>query len=76
MLALSPGDVFASDFRIVRELGRGGMGSVYVVDQLSTGKQRALKLMNPNLVEDGKSRQRFVLEARVAPTCSPTTSSR
>ena len=42
---LSAGAVFAKDFRVVRALREGGMGAVYVVDQLSTGKQRALKVM-------------------------------
>ncbi len=41
------------------------MGAVYVVEQLSTGKQRALKVMHPNLVHDVKQRQRFVQEAKI-----------
>jgi formylglycine-generating enzyme required for sulfatase activity/serine/threonine protein kinase len=42
------------------------MGAVYVVDQLSTGKQRALKVMAPELATDPAIRERFVLEARAA----------
>jgi formylglycine-generating enzyme required for sulfatase activity/serine/threonine protein kinase len=42
------------------------MGAVYVVDQLSTGKQRALKLMAPELVHNPEVRERFVREARAA----------
>lgn len=41
------------------------MGTVYVVEQLSTGKQRALKLMLPQLVSDPSLRKRFEQEARV-----------
>ena len=37
---LSPGSIFAGDFRVIRHLADGGMGAVYVVEQLSTGKQR------------------------------------
>ena len=37
---LSTGPVFAVDFKVVRPLRAGGMGAVYVVEQLSTGKQR------------------------------------
>ena len=57
--------MFAGDFRVIRRLSEGGMGAVYVVEQVSTGKQRALKIMHPNLVHDESLRQRFVLEARV-----------
>jgi serine/threonine-protein kinase len=62
---LTPGSIFAADFRIVKPLSEGGMGAVYVVEQISTGKPRALKLMLPNLVADVKLRQRFEQEARV-----------
>jgi formylglycine-generating enzyme required for sulfatase activity/tRNA A-37 threonylcarbamoyl transferase component Bud32 len=41
------------------------MGAVYVVDQLSTGKQRALKVMAPELAMDELARERFVREAKV-----------
>ena len=64
--ALEPGAVFGADFRIVRELRAGGMGAVYVVDQLSTGKQRALKVMATALAGDPATRERFVFEARAA----------
>lgn len=47
--ALASGSVFAGDFRIVRPLAEGGMGAVYVAEQLSTGRQRALKVMQPSL---------------------------
>ncbi|MGZ3453919.1 MAG: SUMF1/EgtB/PvdO family nonheme iron enzyme [Polyangiales bacterium] len=62
---LRPGTVFGRDFRIVRALRAGGMGAVYVVEQLSTGKQRALKVMAPELAMDELARERFVREARV-----------
>jgi formylglycine-generating enzyme required for sulfatase activity/tRNA A-37 threonylcarbamoyl transferase component Bud32 len=58
--------VFGRDFRIVKALRAGGMGAVYVADQLSTGKQRALKVMAPELAMDPSIRERFVLEARAA----------
>jgi len=65
LLTLAEGTVFAGDFRVIRPLSEGGMGAVYVVEQLSTGKQRALKVMHPNLVHDPKQRQRFVQEAKI-----------
>jgi serine/threonine protein kinase len=61
---LTPGHVFAGQFRVVRPLAAGGMGAVYVVEQLSTGKQRALKLMLPLAIADGE--RRFAQEARTS----------
>jgi len=63
---LAPGAVFARDYRIVGLLAEGGMGAVYVAEQLSTGKRRALKVMLAELVSDPRARQRFELEARIA----------
>jgi len=62
---VAPGSLFAGDFVIERPLGEGGMGAVYVVQQRSTGKRRALKVMLPQLVGSEKLRQRFEQEARV-----------
>jgi serine/threonine protein kinase/predicted DsbA family dithiol-disulfide isomerase len=41
------------------------MGSVFVAHQISTGRERALKLMHPLLVADPDLRRRFEQEARV-----------
>ena len=62
---LTPGAIFARDFRVIRPLSAGGMGAVYVAEQLSTGKQRALKLMRPELVALPELRKRFEQEARL-----------
>ncbi len=59
------GAILGGDFRIERQLGAGGMGAVYVAEQISTGRRRALKLMHPSLVSDVKLRERFEQEARV-----------
>ncbi len=64
--SLTPGSIFANDFKVVRPLRSGGQGSLYVVEQISTSKQRALKLMLPELVAQPSSRKRFELEARIA----------
>jgi serine/threonine protein kinase len=62
---LAPGTFFARDFRILQPLAEGGMGAVYVVEQLSTGKRRALKVMLPQLAPDARARERFAQEARI-----------
>jgi serine/threonine protein kinase len=64
-LFIEPGTVFARDFLVERPLAEGGMGAVYVVRQISTGRPRALKLMQPELVENDDLRRRFLLEAKI-----------
>jgi tRNA A-37 threonylcarbamoyl transferase component Bud32 len=59
------GSTLGGDFRIVSSLGRGGMGEVFVAEQLSTGQKRAIKIMHPTLVQDPRLRERFEQEARV-----------
>ncbi len=65
VLRLKPGTIIGRDFRITRLLAKGGMGAVYVAEQLSTASERALKVMHPQLLEDAKSRERFTQEARI-----------
>jgi serine/threonine protein kinase len=66
VLLLTPGAIFAGDYEIVGLLAEGGMGAVYVARQLSTGKERALKIMQPQLLSDDRTRDRFTREARAA----------
>ncbi|MBX9622315.1 MAG: serine/threonine protein kinase [Gemmataceae bacterium] len=54
------------DFRIVREVGRGGMGVVYEAEQLSLGRRVALKVLPFAAVLDPRHLQRFKNEARAA----------
>jgi serine/threonine protein kinase len=65
-LELPTGAVVAGDFKVLGPLAQGGMGSVYRVEQLSTGRQRALKVMHPGLLQDAVQRQRFAHEARAS----------
>ncbi|MCC6521392.1 MAG: SUMF1/EgtB/PvdO family nonheme iron enzyme, partial [Polyangiaceae bacterium] len=62
---LAPGAVVGGEYRIERALKQGGMGAVYVAEQLSTGARRALKVVLPELVADEGARKRFEREARV-----------
>jgi serine/threonine protein kinase len=54
------------DFRIVREVGRGGMGIVYEAEQVSLGRQVALKVLPFTTSLDAKQLQRFKTEAKAA----------
>jgi serine/threonine protein kinase len=54
------------DFRIVREIGRGGMGVVYEAVQLSLGRRVALKVLPFAAAFDARHLQRFKNEAQAA----------
>jgi hypothetical protein len=54
------------DFRIVREIGRGGMGVVYEAVQMSLGRRVALKVLPFAAALDAKHLQRFKNEAQAA----------
>lgn len=56
------GRVIGRDYRVEARLGRGGMGAVYRVTQLSTGRLAALKVIHPHLV-DADMRARFRQES-------------
>jgi WD40 repeat protein len=56
------------DFRILREIGRGGMGVVYEAEQLSIGRRVALKVLPFAAMLDKQQLNRFKNEARAAGT--------
>jgi serine/threonine protein kinase len=53
-------------FRIEREIGRGGMGVVYVATQVFPERRVALKLLSSDLAADPAFRERFVRESNAA----------
>jgi len=54
------------DFRIIREIGRGGMGIVYEAEQESLGRRVALKVLPRQLLLESRQLQRFQREAQTA----------
>jgi serine/threonine protein kinase/Tfp pilus assembly protein PilF len=54
------------DFRLLREVGRGGMGVVYEAEQRSLGRRVALKMLPFAAALDGRQLQRFRNEAHAA----------
>lgn len=61
-----PAALELGDFRIVREIGRGGMGIVYEAEQKSLGRRVALKVLPWAATLDGQQLQRFHNEAQAA----------
>ena len=55
-----------SHYKILDKLGEGGMGVVYRAEDLSLGRQVAVKLLSPHLISDPKARRRFLHEAKAA----------
>jgi predicted Ser/Thr protein kinase len=54
------------DYRVLREIGHGGMGIVYEAEQVSLGRHVALKVLPRKMLVDAKHRCRFEREARAA----------
>jgi streptogramin lyase len=53
-------------YRIESLIGRGGMGIVYLAEDVTLGRKVAIKLLAPELAEDGHFRERFLRESRLA----------
>ncbi|MGB8390953.1 serine/threonine-protein kinase [Mycobacterium sp.] len=68
-MTLAPGDVFAG-YRIVRLLGSGGMGEVYLAQHPRLPRRDALKILSSAVSADTVFRERFSREADIAATLS------
>jgi serine/threonine protein kinase len=62
---LAPGTIVGT-YTIVREIGRGGMGRVYLATDARLGRTVALKALAPHLLRDAAQRERLRREARAA----------
>lgn len=66
-MTLEQGEVFAG-YAIVRRLGAGGMGEVYLAQHPRLPRHDAIKVLPPHLASDEAFRQRFLREADLAAT--------
>jgi serine/threonine-protein kinase len=56
----------AGEYSLQRELGRGGMGVVYLARDVQLDRDVAIKVLPAHLARDPEARERFVREARMA----------
>ena len=57
------GSVVADRYHILKKLGEGGMGQVYLAEHVKMGRKSALKVMNPGMNQDADAIARFNREA-------------
>jgi eukaryotic-like serine/threonine-protein kinase len=60
------GRMIAGQYRITRKIGVGGMGEVFLAEDLKLHRPVAIKTIRPELLSEPKTRARFVREARLA----------
>jgi serine/threonine protein kinase/Flp pilus assembly protein TadD len=63
---LAVGGIFEERYRIIEELGKGGMGRVYKAIDTEIGEKVALKLLKPEIASDEATIERFRNEIRLA----------
>ncbi|MGD0435787.1 MAG: protein kinase [Bryobacteraceae bacterium] len=59
-------DTRIAHYRVLSELGQGGMGAVYLADDTRLGRHVALKILPPDVSSDPDRMQRFIQEAKLA----------
>jgi len=64
--AILPNDLLAGRFRLIRSLGKGGMGQVFEAEDIELREHVALKAIRPEIAQDPRSIERFKREIHLA----------
>ncbi len=63
---LQPSEQFAGRYRVLRQIGHGGMGRIYQVVDIPNNRIIALKVLHPHLLDDEEAIKRFEREAKAS----------
>ncbi|HET8773829.1 MAG TPA: serine/threonine-protein kinase [Thermoanaerobaculia bacterium] len=63
---MQPGEILDNRYEIVKQLGAGGMGEVYLATHTHLGSPRVIKVVHPHISGNTDARDRFLREARAA----------
>ncbi len=66
--AVKPGEVVDGRYRVIKAIGEGGMGTVFLAEHTLIKRRVAVKVLHPELASDANVVERFMNEARAAGT--------
>ena len=65
-LNFEPGQMFSNRYKLIKEIGRGGYGSVWLVEDTFIQEEMVMKFLHQTLISDEVAIERFVRELRLA----------